>query len=683
MLGIGLFRRQATTRCVRWQASIAGVAVWSSLVLAQTHTIVHLEPFPDEAWSTGYAINNFGHVVGDWGPVGTSESRGFYYDGVKHDLGLDVHPRGISDNDLVTGYYSYGGSFRYDPSTGEFTSLGTLGGPTSVAVDVNNAGECVGRSDMTSGPYHAFLYTDGAMLDLGVPTGTGYATDYTKANGINESSLVIGEALVGYGGDYWAIPFVYNAADPNAVMLRLDGAYMSGSAWALNDLGHIVGWTSMYEDTWGDAFLYDGTVMTGLGSLPGTSYSIATAINNLDEVVGYSFGEWVWSDCCGWLWTNGIYHPFYYRDGVMVDVNSLIPAEPGGAVGVPVDINDSGKMLAPLGSEAVVVMPISTADGDADGSLTLADFGVFVGCFAGPQADPSPPPPMLGADCIRVFDLDSDYDVDLADVARFEQMYSHPGVVRGTVEYTGTAVGDIVVTAANTWPDGFSYTTIMPDAGAFEVIVWRTGDYALSAYLDANDNGSWDSDEPYAGDLTGPFHVLGEGGLVEDIFIDLGPYSVAGSVAYADGTPVSGVTITASGAMGASTVSQVDGAYLLTDLIRGAYVVTPTEATRYFYPFDAEVTLEGADLAGVTFEAHDLPTGEVDGESFGTITAVDLAHYSLTIDEGGQFVTLFVYADTRFTGAADSFEQVAVGYLVEAQYYSSVNLAVQIDTNVP
>ena len=52
------------------------------------------------------------------------------------------------------------------------TDLGTLGGPTSRATHVNSAGQVVGASTTKAGATHAFLYTDGAMKDLGAVGGT-------------------------------------------------------------------------------------------------------------------------------------------------------------------------------------------------------------------------------------------------------------------------------------------------------------------------------------------------------------------------------------------------------------------------------------------------------------------------------------------------------------------------------
>jgi probable HAF family extracellular repeat protein len=280
-------------------------------------------------------------------------------------------------------------------------------------------------------------------------------------------------------------------------MLKLSGTYVSGSAWALNEPGHIVGWFSGNEDTWGHAFLHDGAAMTDLGTLPGKAYSIATSINALDEVIGYSFGEWVYYPCCGYLWTNNIQRAFYYRDGAIIDLTSRLP-EGAGVVTVPIAINDAGRILAPVAGQSVVLVPPVTADADADGKLDLLDYGVLAACLGGPGAESSPPTPMLPVECVRLFDLDLDYDVDLHDFVQFEAWMTHPGQIMGTVEYAGAVAGTIRVRASDTDYDGFEYETALSAPGPFAIKVWRTGDYNVSAFVDSNVNGVADPGEPFA-----------------------------------------------------------------------------------------------------------------------------------------------------------------------------------------
>ena len=45
--------------------------------------------------------------------------------------------------------------------------LGTLGGSSSAAWGINEAGQVVGAAATATGAQHAFLYTNGMMIDLG------------------------------------------------------------------------------------------------------------------------------------------------------------------------------------------------------------------------------------------------------------------------------------------------------------------------------------------------------------------------------------------------------------------------------------------------------------------------------------------------------------------------------------
>src|SRR6266702_4671168 len=70
--------------------------------------------------------------------------------------------------------------------------LGTLGGNFSVAAGINNKGQVVGQSNVTTNDYdhfHAFLYSGGIMHDLGTLGST-----YSQAYGINDNGQVVGES---------------------------------------------------------------------------------------------------------------------------------------------------------------------------------------------------------------------------------------------------------------------------------------------------------------------------------------------------------------------------------------------------------------------------------------------------------------------------------------------------------
>jgi len=76
------------------------------------------------------------------------------------------------------------------------TDLGTLGGTSSSGEAINNSGQVTGWSYPSSGPQHAFLYSNGHMTDLGTLGGS-----YTVGYGINGRGQVTGASYTPDGYD--------------------------------------------------------------------------------------------------------------------------------------------------------------------------------------------------------------------------------------------------------------------------------------------------------------------------------------------------------------------------------------------------------------------------------------------------------------------------------------------------
>jgi len=58
------------------------------------------------------------------------------------------------------------------PGAYAVTDLGTLGGSSAQAFDINEAAEVVGYATTAAGQGHAFLWQNGAMTDVGSGAGT-------------------------------------------------------------------------------------------------------------------------------------------------------------------------------------------------------------------------------------------------------------------------------------------------------------------------------------------------------------------------------------------------------------------------------------------------------------------------------------------------------------------------------
>jgi probable HAF family extracellular repeat protein len=96
--------------------------------------------------------------------------------------------------DTITSTKSIQSSFRFITMQFSYTvtDLGTLGGTNSVPYAINNKGQVVGSSKITSGNQHAFLWKRGTLYDLNSLISNNSGWELTNASSINDVGQIVG-----------------------------------------------------------------------------------------------------------------------------------------------------------------------------------------------------------------------------------------------------------------------------------------------------------------------------------------------------------------------------------------------------------------------------------------------------------------------------------------------------------
>lgn len=274
---------------------------------------------PGSTYGQGNHINNNGEIVG-LGATSSCNSPFLYSGGNISCISALSVANSINEAGQIVGKSPLPDSTAVFYENGNAYSLGTLGGNSSSAEDINNSGQIVGFSLINSNQTRAFIYDSvNGMQDLGTLGGN------SLAYSVNNLGQVTGDA---FDSNNQKRAFIYDSVSGMQNLGTLGGDY--SEAREINDLGQVVG-SSKNSSGIKRAFIYDSVNgMQDLGALGG-QYSEAYGTNNSGQIVGRTGSSLKRQS------------PFLYENGEMFDLNALVNESLGEwQLNYAFSINDSG-----------------------------------------------------------------------------------------------------------------------------------------------------------------------------------------------------------------------------------------------------------------------------------------------------------------------------------------------------
>jgi probable HAF family extracellular repeat protein len=235
---------------------------------------------------------------------------------------------------------------------GKIHDLGTFGGNESVAYAINDAGDVVGFASNTipdslnvdmfafgATQTHAFLWKDGAIHDLGTLGGPD-----SIAFNVNERGQIAGDSFTSFiGNSVSAIPNAVPFLWENGKMINLGG--FGGTYGAENDLnnrGQVVGFSFITGDIGFHPFLWSEGKLFDLGTFGGTDGE-AIWLNDAGDVVGYAEFPIPCPGCDSF--GQEVFHAALWKHGEIIDIG---PVE-GDRCSAADGINSRGQVVGGSG----------------------------------------------------------------------------------------------------------------------------------------------------------------------------------------------------------------------------------------------------------------------------------------------------------------------------------------------
>lgn len=332
-------------------------------VLAQQYTLVDLGFL-----GYGRDVNNLGWVAGEnyrWTPGSGAEDVGTF--------GGPTFVKAINNVGTVAGHsYLTGGNiahaFTWTPLTG-LQDLGTLGGTFSAARDINDLGQVTGGSYLLGGTVTtAFVWTAATgMQSIGTLPGGSSSESF----GINASGQVAGYSFVGGNAVHHAYRY---SPDQGMVDLGTIGG-SSSEGYGINDSGQVAGFSFLPGDTAQRAVIWTPKQEPMvLGTLGGVAGSGAWAINNLGHIVGVA-------DTPG----GDLHGIFWSPSSGLRDLNELIQPGTGMYLQHAFSISDTGYItggaIDGVGlPHAVLLIPAAVPEPSAlvlGATVLMSSLGVY------------------------------------------------------------------------------------------------------------------------------------------------------------------------------------------------------------------------------------------------------------------------------------------------------------------